>query len=559
MLEQNKYRIKVMLGLKTFTYRIKKFFIINFFFSIVSMGLSFAMPFFYKMFIVEVIISQKISKIKIVLAGYIGIYLLNLIISYIKNYNNNRIVNSLTFRIKFKIWNNILRRDFSSYENMNIGDLKMRLDDDINCISTFADEQSINYLINLISTIVLAIVLCVIEWKLALISILAIPLTFYLDSIVSQKERNMSEENRENSQKQSTWLHASIKGWREVKALNLKNHEKRILVKFIHFHAVFFSRYNIFATTRILVLPKIKDEFFMQFITYFIGGLLIINDKLSIGALLVFVQYYNMLANSVKIVSTSNANLVVNKVFIERIFDELNNKNNTKKLKKLIPATFSDIAFKDVNFKYANSEKEVLKNFNFVINPGERVAIIGKSGAGKSTILKLIAGIINPSSGKVLFSGQDVSRIKTAEMYRRIGFVMQDNILFNSTIKENLLLGTKNITDEHCDEACKKANIYEYISSLPDGYNTIIGERGIKLSGGQRQRIVLARLFLRDVDVYVFDEATSALDQHNESIIHDAILKISKEKTIIVAAHRQSSIDLCDRRIDLNTNEVVNA
>jgi ABC-type bacteriocin/lantibiotic exporter with double-glycine peptidase domain len=558
MLEQNKYRIKVLLGLKKFTYRTKKFFIINFFLSIIAMALSFAIPFFYKIFIVEVIISQKISKMKIVLAGYVGIYILNLIILYIKNYNNNRIVNILTFRVKFKIWNNILKRDFASYENMNIGDLKMRIDDDTTCISIFSDEQSLNYLINVLSTIVLAIVLCIIEWRLALITILAIPLTFYLDYIVSQMERSMGEENRENSQKQSTWLHASIKGWREVKALNLKNHENKILVKFVHYHAVFFSRYNILSTTRILVLPKIKDEFFMQFITYFIGGILIINNKLSIGALLVFVQYYNMLANSVKTISTANANLIVNKVFIERMFDELNNKNNTKKPKKLLITNSSDIIFKDVSFKYANSEKEVLKNFNFTINDGERVAIIGKSGAGKSTILKLIAGIINPSSGKVLFSGQDVSQIKTSELYRRIGFVMQDNILFNCTIKENLLLGTKNITDEECDEACKKANIYDYISSLADGYNTIIGERGIKLSGGQRQRIILARLFLRDIDVYVFDEATSALDQHNESIIHDAILKISKEKTIIVAAHRQSSIDLCDRRINLNTNEVVN-
>lgn len=556
MLEQNKYRMKVLLGLKPFIYGIKKFFVANFFFSIAAMGLSFVTPLFYKMFITDVILSEKISKLKIVLAGYISIYILNLIISYVKNYNNNHINNSLNFRIKFRIWNNILRRDFSSYENMKIGDLKMRIDDDIAYVSTFSDEQSISYLISVISSIILAVVLFTIEWKLAIISILAIPLTFYLDFIISQREKDMNEKNRENSQKQSTWLHASISGWREVKALNLKKHEKRMLVKFVHYNAIYFSRWNIFATTRILVLPKIKDEFFMQFITYFVGGVLIINDKLSIGALLVFVQYYNMLANSVKTVSTSNADLIVNKVFIERMFQELRNTNKSKKLKKLAPLRSLDIAFNDVSFRYKNGEKEVFKNCNFVINKGERVAIVGKSGAGKSTILKLIGGIITPSSGKVLFSGQDISQIKPSEIYKKIGFVMQDNILFNTTIRKNLLLGTKNITDEECDKACKKANIYDYIVSLPDGYNTIIGERGIKLSGGQKQRIVIARLFLHNVDIYVFDEATSALDQHNESIINDAVLKIGKDKTIIVAAHRQSSIDLCDRRICLNTREV---
>ena len=126
---------------------------------------------------------------------------------------------------------------------------------------------------------------------------------------------------------------------------------------------------------------------------------------------------------------------------------------------------------------------------------------------------------------------------------------MQENFLFNSTIRENLLLGNPNASMDECIEACKKANILEFIQSLPEQFDTVIGERGVKLSGGQRQRIVLARIFLKNVEAYIFDEATSALDQHSESIIHDAIEKISKDKIIVVIAHRQSSIDLCDRSI----------
>ena len=162
-----------------------------------------------------------------------------------------------------------------------------------------------------------------------------------------------------------------------------------------------------------------------------------------------------------------------------------------------------------------------------------------------------MVGALYPDSGEIYFGGVELRNADLREVHKRIGFVLQDNMLFNTSIKENLEYGKENATEYEMVQACKKAYIYDFIQKLPKGLDTVIGEDGVKLSGGQKQRIVLARLFLKDVDIFIFDEATSALDQHAESIIHDAIQKIESDKTIIIVSHRQSSLSLCNRIITL--------
>ncbi len=348
----------------------------------------------------------------------------------------------------------------------------------------------------------------------------------------------------------SSWLHASVQGWREVKALNLQRNQTIHFVRYLHNFALYFGTWINYWVARVLIIPKIKDEFFMQFGLYFIGGFLMINGKLHIADLLVFALYYNMLSGAVNTVSSTDAELQANMPFTDRLMEELCKAAETPTTKQ-IPAGTDFIEFVNTSFRYQGSESNVLTNFNLRIEKGERVAITGKSGSGKTTLLKLMTGMITPTRGKVLFSGIDMCDADLSTVHRHIGFVMQENMLFNATIRENLLYGKGNATDDELWNACCKAYIGDFVQSLPDGLDTVIGEGGIKLSGGQRQRIVLARLFLRDVDIFIFDEATSALDQYSESIVHDAIRNIGEVKTIIVVAHRQSSVALCNRRVEL--------
>lgn len=187
-------------------------------------------------------------------------------------------------------------------------------------------------------------------------------------------------------------------------------------------------------------------------------------------------------------------------------------------------------------------KKNVLEHINFQIRKGERVAIIGKSGSGKSTLIKLMAGILIPTEGKILLSGIDLKKIELSSLYKSIGFVMQDSLLFNDTIEENLRYGKEEASMEEIYNACHKAGIYDDIKKMPEGLKTVIGERGEKLSGGQRQRLILARLFLQDKEILVIDEGTSGLDKKTENIVFDSLRAIQKDKTVIVVTHKEESL-----------------
>lgn len=427
----------------------------------------------------------------------------------------------------------------------------MRLEDDTAQIERFAGYQTIDYLVSSATLLVSTLLLFAIEWRLALFSVIVIPLTFWAGGVLSKKEGQLNDTKRETAQDFSGWLHATVQGWREVRALGIGLSQERRYLWFLHRFALFNAKWINYWTARVLAMPKIKEEFFQQFSLYFLGGLLIIQGRMGISSLLVFAVYHGMLSDALGSVSQTDAELWANKPFTDRLLEELGRKAQPQGEGKKLPDEGNEIVFDQVSFAYPGMEREVLHDFDLTIKKGERVAIVGRSGSGKTTVLKLMTGLLWPTRGRVSFGGVDLGEISLPAMHARIGFVMQENMLFNTTIRENLLYGKDGASEEELVEACRKAYIYEFIAGLPEGLDTVIGERGVKLSGGQRQRIVLARLFLRDVEVFVLDEATSSLDQYSESIVYDAIRNIPEDKTVIIVAHRESSVALCDRRVEI--------
>lgn len=549
MLEKLRYRLTILKNLYKFSFGVRKYFVFIAIISGISMLISLLAPIFYKIFVNEVIIDRDFEAFTIVVAGYLCFFLINTLLSYIRCYSSSKLLNRVMFRIKHKMLSNYLTYPFKEYEKCSIGDLKMRIEDDVSKLSDFGGVQSIDYLKALITALIAAAFILFIEWRLALFSMVVIPMTYFIDHVISNKEKKLQDINRENDQRWNSWLYTSIQAWKEVKSLNLQKHQLRVFVRYAHNFAEFFGRWINYWVARILVIPKIKDEFLMKFALYFFGGLLIIGGEITIGELLVFALYYDLLSGGIRTVSSTDAELQSNKPFYDRVLEEINKISNSFFKFKIPESSNTTICMKNVTFSYNKSLPPLLYNFNLDIAQGERVAIVGRSGCGKTTILKLITGLLAPDSGQILFSGMDLNSIRQNYLYSKIGFVLQENLLFNSTIRENLELACPDADIRRLDEACKKACIYEFIQSQQKGYDTTIGEKGVKLSGGQRQRLVLARLFLRNVDILIFDEATSAVDQYSESIIHDAIHSIGRDKTIIVVAHRQSSIALCDRII----------
>ncbi len=548
MIKRIKYRLQFLKMVIPYAHGVKRFFVFNFIFSLIALGLSFITPVFYRIFIEQVVLQGQLNRFLWVLGGYLSICAINIAMGYAKFHGNNRLINDTVLKIKHKILGGLFAQEFTEYEKQSIGDTKMKIEDDPNSAASFASAQTIGYIIAYFTLLGSTFFLFYLDWRLALFSITVIPLAFYFDNWISKREKVYNEQMRVNDQNMSSWLHASVQGWREVKAFNLQKHEKTRFVYFINRHGKLYAKWIHYWTVRVLLLPKIRDDLFMQFGLYFLGGILIIFDNLKISDLLVFSIYYGMLSGAVRTVSSTDADLQAAMPYIDRLMNQLG-KAEIEQRNGKIPDETNNITLSDVSFSYDGSDKVVINHFSLEICKGERIAITGKSGCGKTTLLKLITGMVEPTEGRVSFSNIDLKDIDIGTMHKRIGYVMQENLLFNTTIRENLIYGKSNATEVEMLDACKKAYIYDFIESLPDKLDTIIGERGIKLSGGQRQRIVLARLFLRDVDIFIFDEATNALDQYSENIVHNAIHSIGREKTIIIVAHRESSIELCHRKL----------
>lgn len=545
-----KYRLYVLKKLYPYTEGVRKHFLLYAFWGIVLMAVNLLEPYLYSGFIQEVIIGRNIKIFILVILGYIVLHAIRIGISYANNYCQYNILNKTTKKIKGTLINKILNWDFKKYGKVQIGEIKMTIEDDVSKLSSFANTQTVNYLFELVKTIILLALMVAIEWRLTLFAVVTIPITLLIDMYISKIEKNLNSGNRENDKSWASWIHSTVKQWSEIRAFNLEKMEDKKFVQYSHKNAIFFTTWTNCWVGRVKIVPQLKNQFFMQFGLYFIGGLLIYNNLITVGALIVFAQYFTLLSTSVQNVSTAEADLRANGVYYDKVLKALEETDQSESGEKDKLKGYT-IEFNNVTFGYDDANVNVVENISFKIEEGERVAIVGESGKGKTTILKLIMGMLSATKGNILWDGKDIEEYDIHSIHKKIGFVMQENRLFNTSIRENLLYGKEDATDEELILACKNANIYDAIMEMPNKFDEVIGENGNKLSGGQRQRLVLARLFLRDVSVFVFDEATSALDQRSEELIQQAISSIGEDKTIIVVAHRQSSLNICNRMIYL--------
>ncbi len=543
-----KYKLSVLDKIMPLTKGVRHLFILNLLFSIAIIVSGFIAPLFYKIFIEETIISGKMETFLPVLSGYALIHFGVIIIQYIKNHFNNKIRNCVTFRAKLKMWQDLFKWDFPEYERANIGDTKMFIEDDVQVLLNFSSYYTIDYLIQFATMLVCVVILFVMDWRLALFSITCIPLTSGVDSFLSKREKALNNEQRENDKEMNAWLFSSLQSWKEVKALNLQNRQKSAFVRHIKKYALYYAKWINYWTLRVLVIPKIRNEFLMRFGLYFLGGLLVMNRQMSIGSLLIFATYFEMLTKAIQGVSSTDADLQGKKPYLDRLLQKLEEEYPAEQGEDL--NSIDSIEIEKLSFHYPGQE-DLFRNVSFSARQGERIAIVGKSGCGKTTLLKLLVGLLHADEGKIRYSGVEIHNIKISGLHKRIGFILQNSRLYNMSVRENLLLVSPDAAKEDLEEACRKACILDYIQELPDGFDTVIGENGSKLSGGQRQRIALARAFLMDVDVYIFDEATSAIDQYSERLINDAIAGVGEDKIVIIVAHRESSIQLCNRVIRL--------
>lgn len=515
----------------------------------------FLIPYLFKLLVDQVMLQRKIELLHWVCLGFFGLFLVESGILLQQKRVANRLFTRLTFDIRIRLWQIYMRMPVSVRDRFNAGDLKNRIDTDVEGFERFVDQQVIEYIFNWAVACVNGVVLLWISWKLAVFGFVMVPLSFWMTKWLGGGLRKRTEAYRKVWGQYEGWLQETIQGWKEVKALGIEKSQERIFTRYWHdLSNQFFVRQMYWWGNRTFI--AMKDFFITRMNLYFLGGLLIFHGELTIGGLLVFMKYYEKFFGGIGKINDLDLQLATDRPGLDRVLEVLHEPMQPGGVRPT-EGGVEEIMLCDLSFQYPQGAEEALQGVNLQIRGGECVALVGRSGCGKSTLVKLILGMYADYRGECRFNGYEVRELDTQWLHRRVGVVMQDSVLFNLSIAENLRLAKPSATDEELREACQKAYIHEFIAKLPEGYGTLIGEKGIKLSGGQRQRMAIARLLLMDVDVVIFDEATSSLDHESEKAIHQAIRMLMKEKTVIIVAHRLSSILLAERVVVLDAGRVV--
>lgn len=395
-----------------------------------------------------------------------------------------------------------------------------------------------------------------IDWRLGAIAFCAAVFSTAINMKFSKKIRKLGDEERRYYGKHVSWMYEIITALRDIRILGArekveedfsKNHQKL-------FGVVVKSKITSLTAENVIAFVNL----IIQLTIYAMVAYLTVRGNITLGVMTVIFNFYDKFAYKVSGVSLSYLDAQKRISCIQKVYDLLHapvEQGGTKKL----DVKNGEILFQNATFGYdgQKEDSQVLKNVTLKINPGEHIAIVGKSGCGKTTLAYLLIGFYRLKSGEIKIDGQNLAECTLESIRRSIGLVQQDVLVFDGTIRENLLMGNLKAKEEQLIEACQAAGLGEYIASLPQGLDTVIGKHGIGLSGGQKQRIAIARIFLKNPAIVILDEATSALDNKTEEGIHEAWKTALAGKTAIVIAHRQSSVMLCERVAILEDGQIV--
>ena len=478
------------------------------------------------------------------------------VLKYLSAYLSTWVGMKITNGLKYDLYKKLLTLPTSFYDNKNSGDVVFQF-------NNMADSACNGLLNNLsvfvqriFSSISLVCVLFYNSWQLALIAVAVLGCAFIPVAKIQERIKGVMQKSVVADAAIITAYNETFNGNKTITSYNLQATETSKFDWILK--NVFKLRIKMVQKTQWLspMMHVIVSVGIAAAIGY--GSHLIMSGQITSGNFVSFITALILLYTPVKNIG-NNLNAVQMSFFaIERIFEKLDtipsirDKENAKTLNRC----HSLIQFKNVNFEYIKN-KPVLKNINLDIKAGETIAFVGNSGGGKTTIVNLLPRFYDIKSGNILIDNVDIRDYSLQSLRENIGVVFQENFLFSGTIRENILLGNQNATNEELENSIKMAYLEEFISTLKDGVDTQIGERGILLSGGQKQRVAIARAFLKNAPILILDEATSALDNKAEAIVQKAIDNLMKDKTVFVIAHRLSTIQNADRIAVINQGELV--
>lgn len=443
------------------------------------------------------------------------------------------------------------------YNETKVGVIMSRITNDLFDITEFAHHCPEEYFIGAIKILISLIILLKINVKMTLLIYLMIPLMIYFSGHYRNKMRRAQKDQRVHIGHLNSSIEDSLLGIKVVKSFANEDVEREKFTeennKFLGIKKRYYRSMAGFNT-----INRIFDGL-MYLILITSGGYFLMKGEIGPEDLIVYVMFIQSLLATVRRIIEFTEQFQKGMTGIERFAEimaiepDIKDKEDALEIKNIR----GEISFENVDFSYGKGEGKVLNNFSVDITPGEKLAIVGPSGAGKTTICNLIPRFYDVDSGSVTVDGIDVRDIKIKSLRENIGIVQQDVYLFSGTVKDNIGYGKSGASDREIIEAAKLAGAYEFIKSLPNGFDTYVGERGVKLSGGQKQRISIARVFLKNPPILILDEATSALDNKSEIVVQDSIEKLSKGRTTITIAHRLTTVQNADLILVMTRDGIV--
>jgi ATP-binding cassette, subfamily B, bacterial len=485
--------------------------------------------------------SKKVALLQFAAIGVVGIAVLDAAFSYLETYMTAHVAQWVTHDLRRKLYNHIQQLSLAYHQRVQTGDLISRLTTDIDAIQTFVVSGLVGLAIDALTLVGMTSVMFYLDWGFTLIALSAAPPLFALTYSFTRRSKEASRAVRRKQSQMVSVMQEELSAFSLVKAFGREEYEQARLEEesMGTVEAALNAR-----TLKAKLSPLVEIVVAVgTALVLWLGGRRILAGTLSAGSLIVFIWYLAKMYKPMQDFAKMTDAYSKAAVGYERIREVLETKPGVEDQQdaQAVPHIQGKVELENVNFSYAPGEP-VLTDINFKIEAGQMTALVGPTGAGKSTIASLIARLYDPDSGAVRVDGRDIRQLSQRSLRDQISFVLQDNVLFHTTIAQNIAYGKLSATRQAILNAAELANADEFISRLPEGYDTVVGERGATLSGGQRQRIAIARAIIRNSPILILDEPSSGLDAVSEQLVFQAIERLIQGKTAIVIAHRFSTI-----------------
>lgn len=512
-------------------------------------------PLFTQVVLDKVLVHHSLSTLNVIAIAFLAVIIFEMLISLSRNYIFAHTTSKIDARLGSLLFDHLIKLPMIYFENRKVGNIVARVRE-LDSIREFIANKSVTVLLDILFSVVFVVMMLFYSVKLTLTAIFFVTIIATLYFFATPRLRARLEEKFQMGAKSNSYLVESITGIATVKSLAIEGSMQRLWEDFLAKYVK--SSFDLSNLSNILSGIANALQKLMTLAILYLGVGLVLENKLSVGQLIAFQMFAGQFSAPImRLVGLWNE-FQQALLSVDRLGDILNTPKEQENDKALTLSSLNgEVKFDKISFKYSPDSPVVLKDFSLQVKSGTSIGLVGRSGSGKSTVTKLLQRLYYANEGAIYIDGVDIRHMNPSWLRQNIGVVLQDSYLFSGSIKENIAFSYPSASMERILQASKIAGADEFISSLPKGYDTLVGERGSSLSGGQKQRVAIARAILGNPKILIFDEATSALDYESEKIISNNMASIKKDRTMFIVAHRLSTVRDCDEIIVLDKGTII--